>query len=211
MAENISIALIDDDRPVLLSAQDLLVREGMKVVTFENAESFLDSLACGRIAPTCIVSDVRMPGLSGLELLAELKRLGNRTPVILLTGHGDVRMAVQALKIGAFDFIEKPSDIDELCRSIRLAANASEIRVKDERFRRDVVARAAELSERQREVMDLVVEGYSSRQIAEKLGISPRTVETYRLAIMEKMGAGSVAALVRMAMTIAGGGASPEE
>jgi two-component system response regulator FixJ len=204
MADTIAVVLIDDDRPVLESTLQLLAREGISASAFESAEAFLASRAGAGMAHGCIVSDVRMPGMSGLDLLAELRRRDSRIPVILLTGHGDVRMAVEALKAGAFDFLEKPTEIDELCRAIRSATKASETRARDEQLRQEIGRRAAELSARQRQVMNLVVEGYSSRQIAEHLGISPRTVETYRLTIMEKMGAGSVAALVRMAMALAG-------
>lgn len=202
MPKRLAVALIDDDVAVLLSTQDLLTRQGMAVSSFETAEAFLAGFGKPKPALNCIVSDVRMPGLSGLELMDELKRQGQQVPVILITGHGDVRMAVQAIKAGAFDFIEKPFDVDELAKAIERAAAASKANEEFLQVRQAVAESVARLSARQRQVMDFVVEGHSSRQIAEKLGISTRTVETYRLQIMEKMGAGSVAALVRMVSMI---------
>jgi two-component system response regulator FixJ len=197
MEQSIEIALIDDDEAVLDSTRMLLKEQGIDTRTFGTAENFLKSLDRG--LPECIVSDVMMPGLSGIELQAELCQRAVRTPLILITGHGAVSMAVAALKAGAADFIEKPFDVAKLAESIRRAVVAARLTEKVDQRRQMVADRAALLSARQRQVMDLVVEGYSNKQIAAKLGLSPRTVETYRLWIMEKMGAGSLAELVRMA------------
>ena len=199
MSDRIILALIDDDPAVLDSTALLLRSRGFTVRPHASALEFLAEVVGKKVQVACVVSDVRMPGMTGLELQAELNRMASPIPLILITGHADVRMAVQAVKGGAADFIEKPFDIEVLIRAIETAAamaRANEVRHQQQA---DVIARTASLSARQRQVMSLVVEGYSSRQIAEKLGISARTVETYRLAIMEKMGAGSVAALVRMA------------
>lgn len=202
MSHDVRVALIDDDAAVLESTALLLRGASFTVDCFGSAEAFLERLAADRMAPGCIVCDVRLPGMTGLALQMELGRVRAAIPVILITGHADVRMAVGAIKAGAFDFLEKPFEIDHLVRAIRLATDSARIESEMQREQADVAERMNQLSGRQREVMDLVVDGYSSRQIAAKLGISARTVETYRFAIMEKMGAGSVAALVRMVMTL---------
>jgi two-component system, LuxR family, response regulator FixJ len=204
MSEGLEIALVDDDRAVLDSTRLVLVGEGIRATCFERASDLLAALNKGSL-PACIVSDVRMPGMTGLELQAELALRGTGIPLILMTGHGDISMAVQALKAGACDFLEKPFNVMTLADAIRQAAQKSRGLERQAKARQDVAERAAQLSARQREVMFLVAEGYSNKQIAAKLGISARTVETYRLWVMEKMGAGSVAALVRMVMLIADG------
>jgi FixJ family two-component response regulator len=203
MADKAAIALVDDEPSVLDSTAMLLRGQGFQVHTFASAEQLLAALDRQGIALSCIVSDVLLPGMSGLELLAEIARRSIRLPVVLITGHGDVRMAVAALKGGAKDFLEKPFAIDDLVAAVRNAVVGFKATDQLERQRQEIAERAALLSGRQREVMSLVVEGYSSKQIGLKLGISPRTVETYRLQIMEKMGAGSVATLVRMASLLA--------
>jgi two-component system response regulator FixJ len=147
--------------------------------------------------PACVVSDIRMPGLSGLELQRELSRRDTTVPIILITGHGDIAMAVKAVKDGAFDFIEKPFDDARLVDSIRAAIEAGARQRLRQTEIADLTARASELSPRQREVMRLVAEGLSSKEIALKLDISPRTVENYRAWVMEKMAAGNLADLVR--------------
>ncbi len=203
MHDEISIALIDDDAEVLESTCLVLRGEGIKVATYADASTFLGAFDDAQfVQPRCIVSDVRLPGLSGLDLQQELNRRGSRVPLILVTGHGDVGTAVAAMKAGARDFIEKPFDGTILVDAIRRAASLAVASEQEARNRLEIADRAAQLSARQYEVMLLVVEGYSNKQIAAKLGISARTVETYRLWAMEKMGAGSVAALVRMVMSL---------
>jgi two-component system response regulator FixJ len=195
-----TVALIEDDEAVLHSLQLLLERRGIAVRCFRSAESFLASLPAD--APDCVVTDVRMPGLSGLDLQRELKRRGVGVPVILITGHGDIAMAVTALKDGAADFIEKPFDDDRLVESLTKAmATERELR-STAAERSDLAARVAELSPRQREVMHLVAEGLSNKQIALRLGISPRTVENYRAWAMERMGASNLADLVRKVLIL---------
>ena len=195
-----TIALIDDDEAVLHSLRLLLESRGFEVRSFASAEEFLKSI--GTAMPACVVTDVRMPNVSGLELQIALKKRDSSVPVILITGHGEIAMAVDAIKQGAFDFLEKPFDEERLIRSISNALEASR-KLRDERDQRaDLVARVAELSPRQREVMLLVAEGLSNKEIALRLDISPRTVENYRAWVMEKMGARGLAELVRMVMLL---------
>jgi two-component system response regulator FixJ len=194
------IALIDDDAAVLDSLCMVLAHRGIRVECFSSAGDFL--AAADKLSLACIVSDVRMPGLSGLELQSELRARALETPLILITGHGDIAMAVRALKAGAFDFIEKPFDNDVLIEAIRRAIEG-EARVRAQHARiAEFAARAAELSQRQRQVLELVAQGLSNKQIALKLGLSPRTVENYRAWVMEKMGAKNLADLVRMVVLL---------
>jgi two-component system response regulator FixJ len=191
-----TIALIDDDAAVLDSLGRLLRNRGMTVECFSSTQDFL--MKSQSMALTCVVSDIRMPGLSGLDLQSELIRRGSAVPLILITGHGDIAMAVRAIKRGAFDFIEKPLDAGKLAESIRNAvAHGNMKRSRDEEIA-GTVARVAALPGRQREVLQLVAKGLSNKEIALQLGISPRTVENYRAWVMEKMGANNLAELVRM-------------
>jgi two-component system response regulator FixJ len=150
-----------------------------------------------------------MPGLSGLDLQNELKRRGNPVPLILITGHGDIAMAVTAIKAGAFDFIEKPFDNNTLLNSISRAIESGERARTEQDEIASVLTRMAELSLRQRQVMELVVQGLSNKQIALRLAISPRTVENYRAWVMEKMGASNLADLVRIVVRLEASGARP--
>jgi two-component system response regulator FixJ len=190
-----TIALIDDDGAVLDSLRLLLEGHGMSVRCFSSGEAFLESL--DGFKPACIVSDVRMPGLSGLELQRRLKASGRAAPIILITGHGDIAMAVGAMREGAFDFLEKPYDADQLIDSIRKALRAEQELSSKAGQRTELLERIAELSPRQREVMGLVARGLSNKQIAVELGISPRTVENYRAWVMERLAASNLADLVR--------------
>lgn len=195
-----TIALIEDDEAALESLRLLLEGRGLSVRAFASAEAFLASL--GENQPQCIVSDVRLPRLSGLDLHRALKAQGKAMPVILITGHGDIAMAVTAMKEGAFDFVEKPYDAERLIANIeRALAAGQELRSKEIR-RQELMERLAELSPRQREVMQLVAEGLSNKEIALRLGISPRTVENYRAWVMERMGAANLADLVRKVLII---------
>jgi two-component system response regulator FixJ len=152
------------------------------------------------LQPACIVSDVKMPGLSGLDLQRLLAEQQARIPLILITGHGDIAMAVAAVKAGAHDFLEKPFDDQTLLQSIESALDEARRKKAHEETLQEFSARVGELSVRQRQVMDLAVKGYSNKEIAQELGISPRTVETYRAWVMEKTGARNLADLVRLAM-----------
>ena len=201
MADQIRVALIDDERAVLDALQQYLARQGVTASCFQAAKEFLAAL--DRQEPfDCIVSDVRMPSMSGLDLMQHLNRRGTGRPVILITGHGDVDMAVGAIKNGAFDFIEKPFDEARLLASIRdgtkragqsesTAAEVDELR-----------ARFDSLSARQREVMELAITGLSSKEIGRKLNISPKTVENHRSWVMERIGARNLADLIRKAMKL---------
>jgi two-component system response regulator FixJ len=194
-----TIALIEDDEAVLRSLSMLLEGRGIPVRAYLSAQSFL--AAEGEL-PQCVVSDIRMPGMSGMELQQELRKRDAAVPIILITGHGDIAMAVQAIKQGAFDFIEKPFDDERLISSILQAIESGQ-RLRIERGERAVVeARVAELSPRQIEVMHLVADGFSNKEIAYKLDISPRTVENYRAWVMEKMGASNLADLVRKVIAL---------
>jgi two-component system, LuxR family, response regulator FixJ len=195
-----TIALIDDDAAVLDSLRMALARQGFAVACFTSAEGLLADIDA--TAFTCIVSDVRMPDVSGLDLQRELRKRGSLVPLILMTGHGDIDMAVGAIKLGAFDFIEKPFDHQRLAESVRKAIEDSRHRQFRQNELAAAAARAAELSPRQREVMALVVQGHSNKEIALKLNLSPRTVENYRAWVMERMGATNLAELVRMVVQL---------
>ena len=191
--------VIDDDQAVRESIEFLLRSAQLTVKTYESASAFL------AVAPTvgsgCVITDVRMPGISGIDLLRRLKEMGLRLPVIVITGHGDVPLAVEAMKFGALDFLEKPFDDDLLVASVRsaLKKDASTARQKAEIA--DIHDRLAALSNRERQVLEGLVAGKANKMIAFDLGISPRTVEIYRANVMTKLEANSLSDLVRMAMT----------
>lgn len=196
-----AVAIIDDDEPVRDSLSLMLSNHGFGVCSFASAEQFLSALQAGEL-PSCIVCDIRMPGMSGLELQKELAKKWPMIPLVLITGHGDVAMAVAALKAGARDFIEKPFSPDRLIASISDAIGESENQRNQDQEATRLAARVNELSDRQRQVMDLAVKGLSNKEIALTLKISPRTVETYRAWVMEKTGARNIADLVRIAVRI---------
>ncbi|HEX7072965.1 MAG TPA: response regulator, partial [Hyphomicrobiaceae bacterium] len=197
MPENIRVALIDDDAAVLDSLRLYLEHNGVVVSSFSTAEAFLAILgSAGSV--DCIVADVRMPGLSGIDLVREMQARNDTRPIILITAHGDVDMAVAAIKLGAFDFLEKPFNEKRLLESIGMAvdqARHTQVQTADlEELRK----RAEGLTDRQREVMELAAAGLSNKEIAIRLQISPRTVENHRAWMMERMGASNLAELVRM-------------
>jgi two-component system response regulator FixJ len=194
-----AIALIEDDAAILNSLSQLLESRGIAVRRYASAEDFL---AAREEPPQCIVSDIRMPGMSGIALQQEMHKRDAAVPVILITGHGDIAMAVQAIKQGVFDFIEKPFDDQRLTDSIAKAIERGQEARVAQHERDTLAARAAELSPRQDEVMRLVADGLSNKEIALKLDISPRTVENYRAWVMEKMGATNLADLVRKVMML---------
>jgi two-component system response regulator FixJ len=201
MNGRISIALVEDDEAVLDSLRLYFSATGHDVAAFSEARSLLEALSAG-LKPDCIVSDIRMPGLSGLDLQRELCARGSTVPLILITGHGDIEMAVTAIKAGAHDFLEKPFDEQRLLASIEDAVSRRNRSVEMETEISVLAGKVAELSERQRQVMDLAVQGLTNKQIANQLGISPRTVESYRAWVMERMGAKNLAELVRLAMRL---------
>ena len=189
-----AVYVVDDDDAMRDSLRWLLESAGYRVCAYASAERFLAAYKPN--GSSCLVLDVRMPGQTGLELQQELNRRGAQMPIIFITGHGDVPMAVDALKNGAFHFLEKPFQGERL---LELIAQASTQRTSDtERAqRRCAAARLATLTQREREVMDLVVLGRKNKQIAEALGISVKTVEAHRAKAMEKMDVSSVAELVQ--------------
>jgi two-component system response regulator FixJ len=192
---DVTVALIDDDSAVLHSMRLLIESRDIPVACYESAEAFLDDLPGSK--PSCVVADVRMPGMTGLELQRELKYRNHEAPLILISGHADVSMAVEALKEGAFDFFEKPYDGERLATSVSEAVQKGRRQSTENSERIDISERLKALSPRQREVLEFVASGMSNKQIAAKLSISPRTVETYRAWVMERMGAVNVADLVR--------------
>jgi two-component system, LuxR family, response regulator FixJ len=195
-----TIFVVDDDAAVRQALKALLAVEGYAVETFDSAESFLAGFP--RPGGLCLLLDVRMPGLSGLDLQRELMRRGSRLPIVIVTGHGDVPMAVTALKAGAVDFIEKPFDKDALLAAVGEATRAvAAQRGGDARRERDeIMAKIEQLTPREREVMDLVVAGHANKVIAHRLSIALRTVEIHRARVMDKTGARNLSELVRMAI-----------
>jgi two-component system, LuxR family, response regulator FixJ len=201
MADQVHIALIDDDSAVLDSLRLYFARRDVKTSCFASAEALLAALD-GGAEPDCIVSDVRMPGMSGLDLVHRLNTRRSTAPVILITGLGDIDMAVSAIKIGAFDFIEKPFDEGRLLASIQSAVAVGRRQAKDAAEIERLRSRFEMLSARQRQVMELAVAGLSNKEIGSQLNISPKTVENHRAWVMERIGAKNLAELVRIAMQI---------
>lgn len=201
MAEAIHIALIDDDPAVLDSLQLYFSRQGVETSCFPSAELLLAQLDAG-VQPNCIVSDIRMPGISGLDLLNRLNDRRSIVPLILITGLGDIAMAVSAIKNGAFDFVEKPFDESRLLASIRDAVALGRRQAYDAAEIGRLRSRFETLSTRQRQVMELAVSGLSNKEIGQQLSISPKTVENHRAWVMERIGAKNLAELVRIALKI---------
>jgi two-component system response regulator FixJ len=195
-----TIFVIDDHASVRDALGEMLSVFGYAVKTYESADSFLQAL--DRQIPGCIVADVRMPGTDGIGLVRELARRNVALPVVLISGHADVPMAVAAIKSGAEDFIEKPVDDGQLVAAINRALARTFEQQDFHKSQSALGARFARLTPRQVEIFDLVVEGFTSHAISDKLNISVRTVESYRAEVMEKMQAESVAALVRQAIRL---------
>jgi two-component system response regulator FixJ len=198
MATKSVVHVIDDDEAVRESLAFLLRSADLEVSTYESATAFLAALP--QAAPGCVITDVRMPGLSGTELLQKLKEMGVTMPVIVMTGHGDVPLAVEAMKIGAIDFFEKPFDDEALLASVQSSLGSWGEKEAREAERADVRARLESLSPRERDVLKGLVAGHPNKTIAFDLGISHRTVEIYRANVMTKMKASSLSELVRMAL-----------
>jgi two-component system response regulator FixJ len=197
-----TIYIVDDDDGMRRALTGLMTTVGYHAVPFARPGDFLAKYDPKQ--PGCLVLDVRMPEMSGLEVQQQLNRTGSLVPVILITGHGDIPMAVQAMKDGAFDFLQKPFRDQELLDRINAALKQdAENRAVVER-QADLRARAQSLTPREREVMALVVDGRANKVIAIDLGLSERTVEIHRANVMEKMGARSVAHLVKMHLTLSG-------
>ena len=193
-----TVSVIDDEASVREAVALLLETHGLTVASYESAQAFLDA----PFAAGCILIDVRMPEITGLDLLRTLRSNGDPRPLLLMTGHGDVELAVQAIKLGAFDFVEKPFSNDRLVTRVEEALVASESSLKERIELDDLKAKFAALSDRQRDTMQLLIRGLSNKEIGQQLGISPRTVEIHRTWVMTKMSARSIADLVRMAMAL---------
>jgi two-component system response regulator FixJ len=196
------VALIDDDEAVLDSLRLYLGRNSITATCFATADAFLNAKH-GLRQFDCIVADVRMPGISGLELARSIAN--EVVPIILITGHGDIEMAVSAIKLGAFDFIEKPFDESRLLESIKNATSHSQRKLDEITEMANLRTRFDSLTDRQREVMALAATGISNKEIGIKLRISDRTVEIHRAWMMQKMGARNLAELVRMEIRLKGG------
>src|SRR5499426_86995 len=193
-----TVHVIDDDEAARDSLAFLLRTAKIDVKTYESATAFL--AVASNVKSGCIITDVRMPEISGIDLLRRLKELNICVPVIVVTGHGDVPLAVEAMKVGAAEFLEKPFDDEVLLNAVRSALNKQNTDSKRQAERADIDSRLAALSNRERDVLQGLVSGLANKQIAFNLGISPRTVEIYRANLMTKMQASSLSDLVRMAL-----------
>jgi FixJ family two-component response regulator len=191
------VFVIDDDRMIRDGLQSLIRSVGLRVETFASAQDFLGAKRPD--APACLVLDVRMPGLSGLDLQLKLRDDGIPIPIIFITGHGDIPMSVRAMKEGAHEFLTKPVRGQDLLDAVQKAL-ASDRALRQERLEaNEIRSRFASLTPREKEVLDLVVEGLLNKQIADQLDMSELTVKTHRAHVMEKTHADSLAHLVRMA------------
>lgn len=206
MTEEPLILIVDDDEGLRRSLQFLFASAGLESRSWDSAEAFLADLQADVPArPGALVLDCRMPGMGGLELLRLLHDRDYPLPVVIITGHGDVRMAVEALKTGAYDFIEKPFREQHLLATVETAATVSRQWLERDAQRRGVAERLARLNRREREVLDRVLEGKANKVIAHELDLSIKTIEVYRAGLMEKMQAGSVAELVMSVASHQGG------
>ena len=194
------VHIVDDEEAVRNSLAFLLSGAGFAVRVHDSATDFL--AIAGQISNGCLITDLRMPDMDGVELLRRLRDGDMLLPAIVITGHGDVQMAVEAMKNGAIDFIEKPFSDDVLIDSIGRAASRAAQRVQNDAVLEQIRQRLATLSEREHQVLKGVVDGQANKTIAFELGISPRTVEVYRAGLMSKMQARSLPDLVRMVMDI---------
>ncbi len=196
MTREATVFVVDDDEAVRRFLRGLIESVDLSVETYGSAQEFLDAYEPGR--PGCLLLDVRMPGMSGLELQRELAERTSDLPVIILTGHGNVQVAVHAMKAGAFDFVEKPFNNDLLLDRIQKAV-AESVEADSNRIKQDeITSRLQLLTPRERQVLDLVVAGQTNKGVARHLDISEKTVEIHRAKVMEKMHAKSLADLVNM-------------
>ena len=198
MANKSVVHVIDDDDDARESLAFLLETADVEVHTYDSAVAFLKALP--QVTAGCILTDVRMPEIDGMELLRRLNQDGVTLPVIVMTGHGDVPLAVEAMKLGAVDFLEKPFDDDALLTSVRMALSRNRADSEQELLKTEIRERLASLSPREQQVLDGLVAGHPNKTIAFDLGISARTVEVYRANLMTKMQARSLSELVRMAL-----------
>ena len=192
------VHIVDDDEAIRDSLSFLLDSAGWQTQMWPSAEAFLEQV--GNVEAICVITDVRMPGMNGLQLVEALNSRDFTAPVIVMTGHGDIPLAVEAMKSGVVDFLEKPLDDDLLLRALDTAIARGPARQGEDPETQGIRERFETLSPRERDVLKGVVAGKANKVIAFELGISPRTVEVYRAGLMTKMGAGSLSELVRMAL-----------
>jgi len=200
MPDSFVVHIVDDDEAVRQSLGFLLSTAGIPVRVYESATSFLAALPT--LQPGCLVTDVRMPDMTGIELLQQLRYRDIKLPVIVITGHGDIPLAVEAMKSGAIDFIEKPFAEESILRAVRAAEDRAKKLGRRSEEETQVAVRLAALSERERQVLEGLVAGHANKTIAYELGISPRTVEVYRANVMTKMQAKSLSELIRMTLAV---------
>ena len=193
------VYVIDDNSALRDSISFLFASAGMSAQLFDSAEAFL-AAAPSTLSGGCILTDVRMQGLDGIELLRRLREAGHKIPVIVMTGHGDVPLAVKAMKLGATDFLEKPFDGDVLVKVVRSAFLPEALAAAADAQSAELMSRLASLSERESQVLRGLVNGQTNKEIAREFDLSPRTVEVYRAKLMTKMQAGSISELVRFAI-----------
>ena len=199
MAQQSVVCIVDDDEAVRDSLQVLLETMDYAVKTYESGVAFLDE--CATLDAGCVLLDVRMPHMSGLEVQQRLITQRPDLPVVIVTGHADVTMAVQAMQAGAVDFIEKPFDEDALLASVQSALLLAEQAHRKDEIKTAILRKIERLTPREREVFDQLIIGHANKMVARALDCSPRTVEIHRARVMEKMAATSVAHLVRMALS----------
>lgn len=198
MSHRGNVYVIDDDPTMRDSLDFLLGSADFNVTLFDTAADFLD--AHSGLLFGCVLSDVRMPGINGMDLLRRLKASASPLPIIIMTGHGDIPLAVEAMKLGAFDFVEKPFEDERLIGMIEVALQQSPNHTKSDTVSAEIASRLATLSQRERQVMDGLVAGLSNKLIAREHNISPRTIEVYRANVMTKMQAHNLSELIRLAL-----------
>jgi len=203
MDSHSQIHIVDDDSAIRASLTMLFKSVGLEVITHEDGNAFLEHCEGNDMSQVgCIVLDIRMPGLSGIEVQQQLKQKGIDSPLIFITGHGDIQMAVQAMHDGAFDFIQKPFRDQDLLDRVNAATSKADSEAEDASELVDYKARFETLTAREREVMGMIVEGKANKVVAADLNLSQRTVEIHRSRVMEKMEVRSLAELVRIAVSI---------
>lgn len=198
-----TVYIVDDDASVRRSLSRLVRQAGMETLDFASAEEYLLSSEKPLQQPACLVVDLQMPGLSGLDLQSELARRANKRPVIFISGNADIPSTVQAMRQGAVTFLTKPFEPAELLRAIDEALEKCRIQLATDAGMNDIAGRVGELTDREREVMSWVITGALNKQIAAELGIVERTVKVHRARVMEKMRVVSVAELVRLCDAVA--------